>query len=137
MFEKKQTGEAPKDDKDKTSLPEMKEASEERKHGGRHKRAHGGALEERREEKDEEASEHAERKRGGRAPHHARKHGGHVPGHKGHHRPDKRARGGGADMHPESSAGNMSSLDYERGKRSNKDEEGAGRGADRNAKGFG
>lgn len=105
MFERKQTGEAPTDDKDKTSIPEQKEEKEERK-------------------------------RGGKAPHHARKRGGHVPGMKSMHRPDKRARGGGADMHPESSAGGMSTMDYERGRRSNKDEEGAGKGSDKNAKGL-
>lgn len=109
MFEKKQTGEESRDDKDKTSIPEQKEAEEERKRGGKLK-----------------------------APHHARKRGGHVPGHKSAHRPDKRARGGGAgaDMHPESSAGHMSGMDYEGGKRTNRDEEGAGKGGDKNAKGF-
>lgn len=105
MFEKKQTGdEEPRDD-DKTSMPEKKEAAEERKHGGK-------------------------------MPHHARKHGGKIPGHKAHGRPDKRARGGGADMSPMTSAGNMSESDYTKGKRTNVDEEGAGSGPDRNAKGF-
>jgi hypothetical protein len=79
-----------------------------------------------------------ERKRGGKMPHHARKRGGHVPGHKSAHRPDKRARGGAtSDMDPMTSAGKMSELDYEKGKRTNADEEGAGKGPDRNAKGFG
>jgi hypothetical protein len=107
MFDKKQSGSEPSDDKDKTSIPEQKEAEEERK-------------------------------RGGKVHHHARKRGGHVPGHKSGHRPDKRARGGGtgADMHPESSAGKMSGMDYEGGKRTNRDEEGAGKGGDKNAKGF-
>jgi hypothetical protein len=142
MFERKQTGKAPEDDKDKTSIPEQREEREERKRGGRHeghkehekKRARGGSAMTHSEEEREE------RKDGGEeplAPHHARKRGGKVPGAKGHHRPDRRARGGGADMNPESSAGNMSMVDYERGKRTNKDEEGAGRGSDKNAKGFG
>src|SRR5271168_850555 len=106
MFEKKQTGESPSDDKDKTSLPEQKEEKEE-----------------------------AAMKRGG-AHHHKRKHGGHVPGHKSEHRPDRRARGGGAEHHPETSAGNMSTMDYEKDPRSNRDEEGMGKGADKTAKGF-
>ena len=71
-----------------------------------------------------------ERKRGGR-----RKFGGKLDGGKSEHRPDRRARGGsvGADMHPETAAGKMSTLDYERGRRGNSDEEGAGRGPDKNA----
>lgn len=104
MFEKKQTGSSPSDDKDKTSIPEQKEEKEE------------AAL-----------------KRGGKAK---RKHGGHVPGHKSEHRPDRRARGGGAEHHPETSAGNMSTMDYERGHRSSVGETDGGKGGDKNAKGF-
>ena len=121
MFEKKQTGSDASDDKDKTSIPEQKEAEEERARGGAHKRARGGKMPE-------------------KMPHHARKNGGHVPGKMAKGRPDKRARGGqtgSADLHPMSSAGNMSMLDYEKGKRTNRDEEGAGAGDDKNAKGFG
>ena len=103
MFEKKQTGsDAPRE----IATPdEEKEAKEERKRGGAHKR----------------------------------KRGGHIPGHKSEDRPDRRARGGrtGSDMHPETSSGNMSEMDYTKGKRTNKDEEGAGKGGDKNAKGFG
>jgi hypothetical protein len=105
MFDKKQSGSAPKDDKDKTSIPEQEEESEE-KEGF---------------------------KRGG----HKRKSGGSVMGLASGGRPDRRARGGGVEHNPVSSAGKMSTLDYESGHRTNKDEEGAGRGTDKNAKGKG
>lgn len=129
MFEKKQTGAESRDDKDKTSIPEQKEAKEERKRGGAMK------MEEAEDGKGMEPAE-GERKRGGGM---RRKHGGHVEGKMSMHRPDKRARGGGvgADLHPETAAGKMSENDYVRGRRSNRDEEGAGRGADKNAKGMG
>ena len=137
MFDKKQSGAEPKDDKDKTSLLEQEEAEEERKHGGHvKKRAHGGSLEARRKER--EPRKHAGKTH--EAPHHARKHGGSIPGKKSEHRPDRRARGGqagSADLKPMSSAGNMSEMDYMCGKRTNRDEEDAGKGGDRNAKGFG
>jgi hypothetical protein len=74
------------------------------------------------------------RKRGGKMPHHARKRGGHVPGQKAMDRPDKRARGGGVEGEPLTSAGKMSGMDYEKGGRPDKDE--GGSGPDKNAKGF-
>lgn len=135
MFEKKQTGEGSRDDKDTTSEPEQREAGEERARGGRHKRARGGHMPEALMKHDEEEKKKDEKEKH-RPAHHPRKRGGHVPGHKSAHRPDKRARGGGADLDPLSSAGNMSGMDYEKGKRTNEDEEGAARGPDRNAKGF-
>lgn len=63
-----------------------------------HKKAHGGKVEDTVEKEHEEMGE--AKKRGG-AVKHAKMHG-----HKGHHRLDKRARGGGvgADKHPFSSA---------------------------------
>jgi hypothetical protein len=79
-----------------------------RKHGGamHKKRARGGHVEEHKKEHEKE--------------HHAkRKHGGAVKGKAAAHRPDKRARGGGndggtADLSPETAAGKMSSLPFER-----------------------
>ena len=72
----------------------------------RHKmHAKGGAVKhETHEEREHEEEHEAGLKRGGKAKHH--KHGGKVHGHKGHHRLDKRARGGGvgSDHHPFSSA---------------------------------
>ena len=74
----------------------------------RHKvHARGGAAhhkDETHQEHEHEIESEAHMKRGGHAKHH--KHGGKVHGHKGHHRLDKRARGGGvgSDKHPFSSA---------------------------------
>jgi hypothetical protein len=84
-------------------------------------------------EKREAEDEKEGFKRGG----HKRKSGGSVMGLATGGRPDRRARGGGVEHNPLSSAGKMSTLDYESGHRTNKDEEGAGRGNDRNAKGKG
>lgn len=128
MFEKKQTGKESSDDKDKTTIPEQKEAKEERKRGG--------AMEGETEDSKGMDPAEGERKRGG---HVRRKHGGMVFGKKSEHRPDKRARGGEvtSDLHPESAAGKMSENDFMRGRRTNRDEEGAGKGADKNAKGMG
>lgn len=79
-----------------------------------------------------EKKEADEMKKGGKV---RRKSGGHVPGMKSMGRPDKRARGGGCDAHPLSSAGNMSEASYTSGSRPAEDT--GGKGADRNAKGFG
>ena len=74
----------------------------------RHKMQHhakGGHVKKKTYEEESHEVEHeAGLKHGGKAKH--RKHGGKVHGHKGHHRLDKRARGGGvgADKHPFSSA---------------------------------
>lgn len=78
---------------------------EERKHGGRMKRARGGHL--------DAAKEH---KMGGHHPmHHPRKRGGKMAGKAPKHRPDRRARGGAtSDMNPTTAAGNVSVPDYER-----------------------
>lgn len=70
----------------------------------RHK-AHGGGA----EGKKDGAAQHAEVDYGNMnviREAKKKKHGGKVHGHKGHHRLDKRARGGGvgADKHPFSSA---------------------------------
>jgi hypothetical protein len=77
----------------------------------------GGPAEDEDEEAHKEAEE-AEHKRalGGALPHHrGKKGGGTVKGEKPKSRPDRRARGGAtSDMNPESSAGKMSMLPYER-----------------------
>lgn len=96
MFEKKQTGSDPSDDKDKTSIPEQEEAKEERKRGGAH---------------------HHARKRGGHIP-------GSKSASRPDKR--ARGGGAGSDTHPMSSAGNMSGMDYERGGAPKKDEGGSG-----------
>lgn len=75
-----------------------------RKHGGKVKRARGGHVDDNRKKEER---------------HEKRKHGGAVKGKATPHRPDKRARGGGndggtADMSPETSAGKMSALPYEK-----------------------
>lgn len=65
-----------------------------------HHHAKGGKAKEPREVHEHEIEHEAGLKRGGHAKHHK------VHGHKGHHRLDKRARGGGvgSDKHPFSSA---------------------------------
>ena len=92
------------------------------KRGGKvHHRAKGGGLPESLEEEHKEG--------GNQGPRVARKRGGHVPGHEPKHRADKRARGGGtSDMHPESSAGKMSAMPYEKKQIPHDDH---GEGADR------
>lgn len=69
----------------------------------RHKK-HGGKVQLDTPGRGEEEKKEAHLKTGGAVK--KFKHGGHVKGHKGHHRLDKRARGGGvgADKHPFSSA---------------------------------
>lgn len=95
------------------AVEKREEDAEGEKRGGRvKKRARGGHM-------MHEGKKHE-------APHHGRKRGGHVPGKASEHRPDRRARGGGADMHPETSAGKMSTMDYERGKAPARDEGGMG-----------
>ncbi len=107
------------------------------------KRARGGETKNREEKpEDTDTQEHEflkdsetpgkkhgghHRKRGGH--HEARKHGGHVEGKKAEHRPDRRARGGAtSDLHPESSAGRMSAMPFERHQAANRTE---GAGPDR------
>lgn len=72
------------------------------RHKAHHHAKGGRAHKETHEEREHEEEHEAGLKRGGKAHHkHAKMHG-----HKGHHRLDKRARGGGvgADKHPFSSA---------------------------------
>lgn len=91
-------------------------------------RARGGAMMEH-EKKDETEDEETEaedheagphispgRKAGGKMPaRQKRKAGGAVKGEKPKHRPDKRARGGAtADLHPETAAGHMSPMPFEK-----------------------
>ncbi len=92
-----------------------------RKHEGEFKR--GGKVEEKREDKREEAKKkrgHEKRARGGAMPREhdeemresvetapKRKHGGKVEGKKAEHRPDRRARGGGITAGPTSEAGKV------------------------------
>jgi hypothetical protein len=71
------------------------------------------------EEREAGPHESPGRKHGGEMPEHKgrqrRKAGGAVKGEKPKHRPDRRARGGGtADLHPETAAGHMSTLPFER-----------------------
>lgn len=97
----------------------MRMLEEERKHrarGGEIDGEHAKDQDEEAEEEDKDATEH-ERARGGALPHHMRgkKSGGKVDGKHPKHRPDRRARGGAtSDMNPETAAGKMSSLPFER-----------------------
>ena len=103
--ERGQRGERPEKAEREPAKREGEESyADERKRGGSVKRrARGGRL--------DAAEEH-------KAPHnpkhHPRKKGGKAMGKKPASRPDRRARGGGADLHPETAAGNMSVPDYER-----------------------
>ena len=109
----------------------MRRMEEERK-----KRARGGEIDgkeaedqdEETAEEDKDAEEHG-RARGGSVPHRGKKAGGKVEGKHPKSRPDRRARGGAtADMNPETTAGKMSSLPFERiGPKPN----GGGEGKDR------
>jgi hypothetical protein len=100
---------------------------EERTRGGameHHKRARGGHM----PEKKEKEEKHEKRAKGGHIPpqfrkhieeeeeeHKKRKRGGHIDGKAPMRRPDKRARGGAtSDENPETSAGKMSMLPYEK-----------------------
>lgn len=84
---------------------EPHDLGEGRKHGGgMKKRARGGHVDDNRKKEER---------------HEKRKHGGAVKGKAAGHRPDKRARGGGndggtADLSPETAAGKMSALPFER-----------------------
>jgi hypothetical protein len=112
---------------------EMKHLKEHPKRVPPHKvaRKRGGEVSEHKEEPEDEdqdeetrAEEHEAgpsespgRKGGGKIEHRKkRKAGGRIEGKKPEHRPDKRARGGGmgADLHPETAAGHMSSPPFER-----------------------
>jgi hypothetical protein len=82
--------------------------------GGKIDGEHANDDEEQTHEEVEDAEEH-KRARGGHIPHRGKKAGGAVKGEKPKHRPDRRARGGAtSDMNPETSAGKMSSLPFEK-----------------------
>lgn len=93
------------------------------------------------EHREEEEKKREHRRRGGAIGHkerekhdghkgrHHRKAGGHVPGAAAKHRPDRRARGGAtADANPMSSAGRMSTPEYEHDRQPTPEH---GKGADR------
>lgn len=91
---------------------------QEKKRGGKVKRARGGAM-------DLDAADEHKKKM---PHHHPRKRGGKVPGKASKSRPDRRARGGGlADMNPTTAAGNVSVPDYEK---KSAYENGGGKGGD-------
>lgn len=96
--EKAEVEDATKDGEEAHGAEERKEMKdgEPLKRGGKVKRARGGRMEEKKEDKKEE-DKRLHRRRGGR-----------VEGKKSEARPDRRARGGGlSDTNPTTAAGRM------------------------------